>query len=1107
MPIEYMQEPHKDEDTLATLHPIVKEWFLSKFGELSPPQRYSIKNISDGVNTLISSPTGSGKTLSAFLSILNRLIVLQERGELEQKVYCVYLSPLKALANDITKNLKEPLKEMKELAKRDGRKLDITVGTRTGDTTASQRAGMLKKPPHILITTPESLAISLTTVKFREMLKTTGFLIIDEIHALAENKRGVHMSLTAERLDGLIKEDDPEKTLVRIGLSATVSPLEEVAKFLVGLEFPNNDPKKEVYRDCKIVDVQAFKRHDLKVLCPVPDIMRATHAQMQAAMYEQLHDLIQGHETTLVFTNTRAATERVVHGLKDRYPKHYTGILDGDKEEDALEIETEEAMLEDEMKNGLRNGKEKKQEEETLKKRAGYIGAHHGSLSKTHRHAIEDRLRKGELKAVVCSTSLELGIDIGSIDLVILLGSPKSVARALQRIGRSGHRLHEQAKGRIIVLDRDDMVECSVLLKSAIEKRIDRIHIPKNCLDVLAQQLFGMAIEKVRSYEELYWNVRKSHCYHDLSKEDFEETIKYLAGEYAELEQRSVYAKIWWDRETGQVGKRGKLARLIALTNMGTIPDETSVKVKIGDRIIGTIDEGFLERLHPGDVFVLGGETYEFRFSRGMTVQVKTSVNRPPTVPQWVSEMLPLSYDLALDIQTFRKYVDEMFSLKKTKKEIVEYMDGYLYADERTLNSIYEYFREQFLYSKIPHRQRLVIEHFRDGNKRHVIVHSLHGRRVNDVLSRALAFALGRIHKRDVAVTITDTGFALTAMIPLNVQKALKLLKSEELGLVMKQALDKTQVLGRRFRHCATRALMILRTYKGDQKSVGKQQMNSRLLMSAVKRISDNFPILKEARREVLEDLMDIDDTALVLRELETGTMSIEEVTTDLPSPFAFNIILQGYSDILKMEDRIEFLKRMHQMILAEIDSEGKTKDVLKKKTKTEKIDFSYESVWREAEEKRLADWDENQELLKKEAWNLHGTPLFAKEEIVKLIEGAEDIRTDVKQALVKYKGEIIRTWPPELVRFVFEKLGMDYDKALLKAGEEQSLLRRQLKQAARKTGMEPGIERSFNDLIDGKPVEDEGFKAFVDELLSGTIPKIWGDELVRFLRQTRKRE
>jgi len=873
MAIQHMTEAWPDEKTLSSLHPFVREWFESKFKELSPPQKYSILNIHKGINTLISSPTGSGKTLSAFLSILNRLILLQERGELEQKVYCIYISPLKALANDITKNLKQPLKEMKELAKKDGKKLDITVGTRTGDTTPSQRASMLKKPPHILITTPESLAISLTTIKFRTMLRTTEFAIIDEIHSLAESKRGVHLSLSLERLQELINEDEkgdplPErKDLVRIGLSATVSPLEEVAKFLVGLEYPN----ERVYRDCRIVDVQAVKRLDLKVLTPVQDIMRASHGQLQAAMYELLHDLIQKHKTTLVFTNTRSATERVVHQLKSRYPRAYTGIIDGDTEELKAESEVLPELLDtngnertDEDKTG--QGMKGRREEAEKHSSKGFIGAHHGSLSKAHRFNIENRLKRGELKAVVCSTSLELGIDIGSIDLVILLGSPKSVARALQRIGRSGHQLHEEAKGRIIVLDRDDMVECSVLLKAAIEKKIDRVHIPMNALDVLAQQLFGLAIEKIRPYEELYWIVRRSHCYHDLSQEDFSEVVKYLAGEYASLEQRSVYAKIWYDPENGNIGRRGKLARLIYLTNVGTIPDETSVKVKIADTIIGTIDEAFLERLTPGDVFVLGGETYEFRFSRGLTAQVKTSAGRPPTVPNWASEMLPLSYDLALEIQSFRQYVDEMFRAGKSKQEIGAYMEGYLYADERTLNSMYEYFREQYRYSLIPHQKRLLLEHYREGSKRHVIVHSLYGRRVNDVLSRALAFALGRIHKRDVAVTVTDNGFALTAMVPLNVAKAFTLLKSEELPTVMKRALDKTEVLGRRFRHCAARSLMILRTYKGNTKSVGKQQMNSRLLLNAVKQISDDFPVLKEARREILEDLMDITDAIAVLK-------------------------------------------------------------------------------------------------------------------------------------------------------------------------------------------------------------------------------------------------
>ena len=350
MTITHMNEPYQDEETLSCLHPAVREWFETKFQGLSPPQKYSILNIHKGLNTLISSPTGSGKTVSAFLAILNRLILLQEQGALEQKVYCVYVSPLKALANDITKNLKEPLKEIQTLAKEKyGKKFDITVATRTGDTTASRRAAMLQKPPHILITTPESLAISLTTTKFREMLKTTTYFIIDEIHALAENKRGVHLALSAERLELLITESAPDARLIRVGLSATVSPLEEVAKFLVGLE----DPGTGLYRDCSIVDVQHIKQMDLKVLCPVPDIMRASHNELQAAQYELLHDLIQGHTTTLIFTNTRAATERVVHHLKDRYPRFYAGIVDADTAEEVIEEENEAKLLADEVKGGL----------------------------------------------------------------------------------------------------------------------------------------------------------------------------------------------------------------------------------------------------------------------------------------------------------------------------------------------------------------------------------------------------------------------------------------------------------------------------------------------------------------------------------------------------------------------------------------------------------------------------------------------------------------------------------------------------------------------------------------------------------------------------------
>ncbi|MEK6849154.1 MAG: DEAD/DEAH box helicase, partial [Nanoarchaeota archaeon] len=545
--IKTMEKAFQPSEVDFILNPTVKKWFYQRYPSYSIPQLHAVIPIYNRENILVSAPTGATKTLTGFLAVLNELVDSAEKGILKDKVYCIYISPLKALNNDIQKNLVEPLAEIEAIA---GKKLGIRVGVRTGDTTQSEKTAMLKKSPHILITTPESLAIMLSSTKFIEHLKAVDWCIIDEIHALAENKRGVHLSLSLERLQYLSGH------MSRVGLSATVAPLEEIAQFLVG---PT--------RDCSIVDVQFLKQFDFKVLSPVPNLIDITHAEMHIKMYELLDKLIQEHKTTLIFTNTRAATERVVDHLKHKFPSRYTEN----------------------------------------------IGAHHGSLGKEMRLKLEDRLRKGELKCVVCSTSLELGLDIGYIDLVICLGSPKSVARFLQRAGRSGHRLHLTVKGRIVVMDRDDMVECAVLLKAALEKKIDRVHIPTNALDVLAQQIDGMALEQVWEEKDLYALIRKSYCYQNLKREDFSELLDYLAGKFVDLEDRHIYAKIW--REDGKIGKRGKLGRVIYMTNVGTIPDESFITVKIGDQTIGTLDEGFLERMKPGDVFVLGGETYMFKFS------------------------------------------------------------------------------------------------------------------------------------------------------------------------------------------------------------------------------------------------------------------------------------------------------------------------------------------------------------------------------------------------------------------------------------------------------------------------------------------------------------
>ena len=857
MAIKFLERPYSAEEVESILHPLVRKWFFSRFNSFSLPQLYGVMEIHKRNNILISAPTGATKTLTAFLAILNELVDSAEKGILEDKIYCVYVSPLKALNRDIERNLKEPLAEIEKLA---GKKLGIRIAVRTGDTSANERQRMLKNPPHILITTPETLGIVLTTKKFVDLLKDVQWCIVDEIHALAENKRGVHLSLSLERLQRL------SPALCRIGLSATIAPLDEVAKFLVG--FVDGKP-----RNCLVVDVPFKKKTDLKVLCPVKDMINVSGAEMQKRLYDLLDSLIQSHRTTLIFTNTRSATERVVDHLKERFPKSYEAN----------------------------------------------IGAHHSSLSKQIRHNVENRLKEGKLKVVVSSTSLELGIDIGYIDLVICLGSPKSVARALQRIGRSGHRLHDVTKGRIVVLDRDDLVECAVLLKEAIERKIDRIHLPRNCLDVLSQHVVGMVQQEKWRIDELFALVKQSYSFHDLSWERFMDVIVFLSGGYG-LEAKNVYAKIWYDAETGFIGRRGRTGRVIYMTNIGTIPDESYVLVKVGDQVVGKLDELFLERLRKGDIFCLGGELYEFVRTQGMVAFAKPTSGRPPTIPSWISEMLPLSFDLALAIGKFRRLLEEKFCLRKSRKEIMDFIMDYLYVDENAVEAIYNYFKEQFYYAgKIPHDKKIVIEHYSGDDGKYVIFHSLFGRRVNDCLARAIGYAIAKTQKRNVEIGVNDNGFFVRTQRPVNVMAAFKLLKSENFDKLLKVAIDKTEVLKRRFRHCAARALMILRQYKGKQKSVGRQQLGANILLSTIKRIDPKFCILEEARREVLEDLMDVNNAKLVLKWIEDGRIKVEEIFTSSPSPFAFNLVLQSYWDVLKLEDRLEFLRRMHQVVMAKI--------------------------------------------------------------------------------------------------------------------------------------------------------------------------------------------
>jgi ATP-dependent Lhr-like helicase len=853
----FQAEAREDADIKKMLHPLVSEWFFSKFSEFSLPQKYGVLNIWERKNILISAPTGGTKTLTAFLSIINYLVMLAEKNQLEDRIYAVYTSPLKALSNDIHKNLIKPLDEIFELAEKRNIKLQkIRVGLRTGDTTTAERAKMAKKAPHILVTTPESLAILLTTPKFIENLKAVEFCIVDEIHAL-DNKRGAYLSITLERLNE-VSVIFP----VKIGLSATIAPLDEVAKFLVGI---SDD------REVSIAEVKLDKKIDVKVLSVGDLIYEQSYG---TSMYNLIDSLIKQHKTTLIFTNTRSATERVVSHLKDRFPTEY-----GDDN----------------------------------------IAAHHSSLSKSYRFDIEERLRDGKLKVVVCSTSLELGIDIGYIDLVIMLGSPKSSARALQRLGRAGHKLHDTAKGRFIILDRDDLVECSVIAKEMIERKINKIYFPKNCLDVLSQQVFGMAIYKIWNIDEIFSLIKKSYCYSKLPRTDFFDVISYLAGEYA-LEQNNVYGKIWYDKEKNQIGKRGKMARVLYLTNIGTIPEESFITVKMAPsgEPIGAIDEGFLERMKKGDVFVLGGNKYMYLYTRGMNVYVRSAIERQPTIPSWFSEMLPLSFDSAFEINKFRTLMHDKFKKKAKKEEIIDAIKEYLYLDEDSAESIYNYFKEQHDYLEIPDSNILLVERY-NSQKHYLIFHSMYGRRVNDALSRAIGFMLGRAGGRDIELGINDNSFYIAGE-KLNIEKVMNFIKPENLEEILKEAIEKSDVLARRFRHCATRSLMILRNYKGVKRSVGKQQMKSHFLISAVRKISSEFPILREARREVLQDLMDIENCKLVVQWIKEGRVKLKIRDTELPSPFALGIIMQGQSDMIRIEDKQAFLKRMHELHVKKIE-------------------------------------------------------------------------------------------------------------------------------------------------------------------------------------------
>lgn len=627
--------------SLERFHPLVQDWFHSRFATLTEPQRLAWGPIADGRHTLIAAPTGSGKTLTAFLAIIDRLFREGLQGRLADELRVVYVSPLRALSNDMHRNLETPLAEILALAEREGLPAPLVrVGLRTGDTPAHQRAALVRRPPHILVTTPESLYLLLTAEKSRETLKSVDTLIIDEIHALVRDKRGSHLALSVERLEALTPAP-----LQRIGISATQKPIELVAAFLIGgggeppeagLEpgsgsaasspafhgaavsdaaappasesrSPADAPQLAAL-NCTLINVGHQRDLDLGIEVPPSDLQAVCSHEQWREVNARLVELIQQHRSTLIFVNTRRLAERLTFQL--------------------TELLGEEA-----------------------------VGAHHGSLAADIRLDTEQKLKSGRLKAVVATASLELGIDVGYIDLVVQIGSPRSIATFLQRIGRSGHALGLTPKGRLFALTRDELLECMALVRAVKSGRLDALEIPEAPLDILAQQIVAEVAAQEWHVEDLFQLVRRAYPYRRLSRADFEETLRYLSEGLTPKSGRA-RALLFYDRVGGRLrGRKG--ARLTALANGGAIGEIDAVRVVAEPdmTVVGSVDEDFAVESSAGDIFLLGNTSWRVRGMRGNDLIVADAHGAPPTIPFWRGEAPGRTRELSEEVSRLREEI------------------------------------------------------------------------------------------------------------------------------------------------------------------------------------------------------------------------------------------------------------------------------------------------------------------------------------------------------------------------------------------------------------------------------------------------------------------
>ena len=840
------RRPPRKTDPLAAFHPTVRDWFRETYGEASPPQREGWPAIAAGNHTLILAPTGTGKTLSAFLWELNELIVKGLAEPLPNAVHILYVSPLKALNNDIERNLQTPLQALKARFEAAGKRFpEIRVAVRTGDTPPAARARMLRKSPHILITTPESLNILLTSLRGRGMFSGVRAVIIDEIHAVAGTKRGAHLALTLERLERHLPQP-PQ----RIGLSATQRPLEEIARFLGGVDDAAADEHTASrFRDVTIVNCGLAKAMVLEIESPVADLGNVG-GTVWPAVAELALDHIRKAQTALVFVNNRSQAERMAARIN------------------------------------------KLAEEELAQ-------PYHGSLARERRFALEGLLKAGKLRALVSTSSLELGIDIGSVDLVLQLQSPKRVAAGLQRVGRAGHTLSAVSRGVFVPTFRDDVVEMAAIVRAMADGDVEPTQVVQNALDVLAQTLVAMVSVDDWTAEELFRLVRRAYPYHRLSRGAFEEVLAMLAGKYPSDIAAELEARITWDRVSDRVtGSRA--SRMTAVISGGTIPDRGLYTVSLPDRVrIGELDEEFVHESRVGDVFQLGSSTWRIAAVEHDRVIVHPAPGAPARMPFWHGEYAARSFSLSPRVgQLRRDFADAWrWDSAEVPAEGVEAVRGLMEryrCDSAAAESIGSYMAAQRASTKvIPDERTLLIEEFRDetGAVR-VILHSVFGGRVNAPWGMALAQRMREsIEGIDVQVQTTDDGIMLR-LPNLGMSTPISALMGLSWTEAERRVLDEvgaTSLFGARFRMNAARALLLPRGNPRRRMPLWLQRLRALDLLEAV-RVLPSFPILVETYREVLQEAFDMPALRQVLESVQEGRIAVKTVRTTAPSPFAASL-------------------------------------------------------------------------------------------------------------------------------------------------------------------------------------------------------------------------